>query len=71
MLMGLHGTSIIKIFFILAANFGIAKFGQGQKWVPLATWVFNGLVLFANEWNSGYKFATLHPSFEVLVSTTY
>jgi hypothetical protein len=70
MLLGLHGTSIIKIFAILAANFAIAKFGRGQKWAPLATWVFNGAVLFANEWNSGYRFAALHPSLEVLVRIT-
>ena len=67
MLMGLHGTSIIKIFIILAINFVIAKSGRGEKWAVLATWVFNGGVLFANQWNSGYTFAALHPSFEVLV----
>jgi D-alanyl-lipoteichoic acid acyltransferase DltB (MBOAT superfamily) len=67
MLMGLHGTSIIKIFTILLANFAIAKIGRGGRWAPLATWVFNGAVLFANEWYSGYTFAVLHPSFKVLV----
>jgi hypothetical protein len=70
MLSGLHGTSIIKIFTILAANFAIAKFGCGQKWAPFVTWIFNGAILFANEWNSGYTFATLHPSLEMLVRTT-
>jgi hypothetical protein len=65
--LGLHGTSIIKIFVILGVNYMIAKYGRGQKWAPLATWVFNGAVLFANEWNSGYTFAALHPSFKALV----
>jgi hypothetical protein len=70
MLFGLHGTSIIKIFVILSVNFGIAMIGQGQKWMPLATWAFNGAVLFANEWASGYRFGALHPSFKVLVRIT-
>ena len=67
MLIGLHGTSIIKIFAILSVNFGIAKFGGGQIWVPFITWGFNGAVLYFNEIHSGYRFASIHPSFLVLV----
>ena len=67
MLIGLHGTSILKIFAILGANFVITKYGRGRKWIPFVTWGFNGAILFLNEINSGYRFASLHPSFEVLV----
>lgn len=67
MLLGLHGTSIIKIFAILGINYAIAKYGRGEKWNPLVTWVFNGAVLFANERNSGYRFASIHPALELLV----
>jgi hypothetical protein len=69
MLLGLHGTSIVKIFIILTANFAIAKLGRGRKWALFVTWIFNGGILFANEWNSGYTFAALHPSLQMLVRT--
>ncbi|KDQ59021.1 hypothetical protein JAAARDRAFT_33744 [Jaapia argillacea MUCL 33604] len=70
MLLALHGTSIIKVLIILSINYAIAKsFGQSHpKLAPLLTWVVNMGVLFANEWNSGYKFASLHTSLEVLDS---
>lgn len=71
MLIGLHGTSIIKIFVILGINYAIAKDGRERKWTPLVTWAFNGAVLFMNEWNSGYRFASIHPSFGTLVCVQY
>lgn len=67
MLLGLHGLSIFKIILILGMNYRIAKLGRGQRWAPLASWVFNGLVLFANERYDGYPFALLHPSLAPLV----
>jgi hypothetical protein len=34
---------------------------------PLLTWIFNVLILFANETYGGYRYASFHPSLEVLV----
>ena len=66
-LLGLHGTSIIKVFIILSINYSIAKYLGPSKLSPILTWVFNGVILFANETYSGYKFAPIHPSLELLV----
>ena len=68
MLSVLHGTSILKIAVIMTLNYTIAKTCGGSKVGPVVTWVFNGFVLFANEWNDGYEFARLHPTLETLVS---
>ncbi|GBE88390.1 Glycerol uptake protein [Sparassis crispa] len=68
MLLGLHGTSIVKIFAIVTANYGIAKTCRASKFGPLLTWIFNAAVLFANERNEGYRFASMHPSLEMLDS---
>jgi hypothetical protein len=68
MLVGLHGTSILKIFAILILNYLIAKSCKGSKLGPLLTWVFNVAVLFANEKNSGYRFGMFHPALQSLVS---
>ena len=67
-LLGLHGTSTLKIFVILTANYCIGKSFAGSRAGPLLTWVFNSLILFANEWSDGYLFANLHPSLAPLVS---
>ncbi|EPQ53946.1 MBOAT-domain-containing protein [Gloeophyllum trabeum ATCC 11539] len=66
MLMGLHGSSAIKVLLIITLNYWIAKSFRGSKLTPLLTWVFNTIILFANERNEGYKFAVLHPSLEFL-----
>lgn len=66
-LVGLHGTSIFKIISILSANYWIAKASRGSRTGPLLTWIFNGLILFANETYGGYQYASFHPSLEVLV----
>ncbi|KAG0705833.1 MBOAT, membrane-bound O-acyltransferase family-domain-containing protein [Suillus ampliporus] len=65
-LTGLHGTSIFKIIIILTVNYWIAKTSRGSRMGPLLTWIFNGLILFANEIYGGYRYASLHPSLEVL-----
>ncbi|KAG1737067.1 MBOAT, membrane-bound O-acyltransferase family-domain-containing protein [Suillus paluster] len=65
-LAGLHGTSIFKIISILTANYWIAKTFRGSRMGPPLTWIFNGSMLFANEIYGGYRYATLHPSLEVL-----
>ncbi|KAI0696453.1 MBOAT, membrane-bound O-acyltransferase family-domain-containing protein [Cytidiella melzeri] len=61
MLVALHGSSAIKLAAILSLNYAIAKACRGSKSGPLLTWVFNGAVLFANEWYGGYRFGNIHP----------
>jgi hypothetical protein len=63
----LHGASILKVIFILAVNYLLAKATGGTRLAIPATWLFNGGVLLANEWYEGYAFATLHPGFAFLV----
>ncbi|KAG6372194.1 hypothetical protein JVT61DRAFT_7987 [Boletus reticuloceps] len=60
-LIGLHGTSTLKIFIILTANYYIGKSFAGSRAGLIITWIFNFLILFANEWNEGYLFSSLHP----------
>ncbi|KAI0373624.1 MBOAT-domain-containing protein [Pilatotrama ljubarskyi] len=66
MLFGLHGTSALKVLLVLSVNYAIAKFTAGSKANPVLTWVFNGLVLFAIERNSGFKFSAIHSSLSSL-----
>jgi D-alanyl-lipoteichoic acid acyltransferase DltB (MBOAT superfamily) len=65
-LTGLHGTSVFKIMSILTANYWVAKTSRGSRMGPLLTWIFNVLILFANETYGGYRYASFHPSLEVL-----
>ncbi|KAG6333034.1 hypothetical protein ID866_6058 [Astraeus odoratus] len=65
-LVGLHGTSTIKIFVILTANYCIGKYMRGSRLGPLFTWIFNIAILLANERNEGYSFSSLHPSLVAL-----
>lgn len=67
-LIGLHGTSTLKIFIILTANYYIGKSFSRSRIGPIITWIFNFLVLFANERNEGYLFSSLHPDLAPLVS---
>ncbi|KAI6039919.1 MBOAT, membrane-bound O-acyltransferase family-domain-containing protein [Pisolithus marmoratus] len=65
-LIGLHGTSTIKILTILTVNYYIGKGLRGSRIGPLITWIFNASILFANERNEGYRFSSLHPSLAAL-----
>ncbi|KAI6108908.1 MBOAT, membrane-bound O-acyltransferase family-domain-containing protein [Pisolithus croceorrhizus] len=65
-LVGLHGTSTIKILTILTINYYIGKGLQGSRIGPLLTWIFNAFILFVNERNEGYHFSSLHPSLAAL-----
>jgi hypothetical protein len=67
MVAGLHGTSILKILFILTVNYGIAKFTRASAVGPVLTWAFNIAMLFANEIQDGYRFEALHNGLDVLV----
>ncbi|EED23519.1 glycerol:H symporter (Gup1), putative [Talaromyces stipitatus ATCC 10500] len=57
-LMGLHGISIVKILLILFVNYKIVK-GLPRAYIPAATWIFNLIVLFANELCDGYPLASI------------
>jgi hypothetical protein len=57
-LLALHGVSAFKILAILYVNYQIATIAP-RKSIPIATWVFNIGMLFANEMSSGYKLTTL------------
>ena len=67
MLFALHGSSALKVFIILSGNYAIAKATGPSKAGPVLTWVFNALVLFGNEKNSGWHFASIHPALASLV----
>ncbi|KAI9890611.1 MAG: glycerol transporter [Vezdaea aestivalis] len=58
LLTGLHGISVFKILIILYLNFLLATRLPKNK-IPLATWIFNIGILFANELASGYQFSIL------------
>jgi hypothetical protein len=66
-LIGLHGASIIKILVILTINYIVAKSCRGSRWGPTLTWVFNVLVLFANERYNGYRYGEILPALTFLV----
>jgi protein-cysteine N-palmitoyltransferase HHAT len=67
MLLGLHGSSILKIFAILVINFALSKSCGKSIYGPVLTWIFNLAVLVANELNEGYRFGSLHSSLQALV----
>jgi len=67
LLIGLHGTSILKILAIISVNYCIGKSTGQSKLSPILSWVFNVAVLFANEWYSGYRFSAIHPSLDMLL----
>lgn len=58
----LHGVSALKIVGILYTNFCIATKLPKER-VPVATWVFNIAILFANELCHGYTFKSMAETF--------
>jgi hypothetical protein len=58
LLTALHGFSVFKILAILYANYCIAT-RCPKPYVPAATWVFAVGTLFANEFTTGYSYATI------------
>ncbi|KAI5920699.1 MBOAT family protein [Camillea tinctor] len=57
-LIALHGFSAFKILILLYLNYQVAT-TLPRKSVPVATWVFNVGILFANELSKGYKFEAI------------
>ncbi|KAF8963140.1 MBOAT, membrane-bound O-acyltransferase family-domain-containing protein [Flammula alnicola] len=68
MIIALHGSSSLKILFIMSINYLIAKKCRGSRLAPLLTWLFNGLVLFANELYHGYRFGDILPGLAAMDS---
>jgi hypothetical protein len=71
MLIALHGTSVLKIFPILTANYLISKSFRGSKLGPLFSWIFNGVVLVMNDRYGGYRFGRIIPSLAYLVCLSF
>ncbi|KAJ5976968.1 Membrane bound O-acyl transferase MBOAT [Penicillium viridicatum] len=57
-LIALYGISAAKVLLIFYTNFNIA-IRLPRSYVPVATWVFNVGILFANELCRGYPFAVV------------
>ncbi|KAK8072494.1 glycerol: H+ symporter [Apiospora saccharicola] len=54
----LHGISAFKVFTILYINYQLAT-TLPRRHIPLAAWVFNIGILFANEMTKGFKFGVV------------
>ncbi|KAH0843761.1 Glycerol uptake protein 1 [Fonsecaea pedrosoi] len=57
-ILALNGSSIFKILLILFINFKIAT-ALPRDAIPVATWVFNIAILFANELAQGYRYSVM------------
>ena len=57
-LLALHGFSAAKVLFILYINYTLAK-RLRREYVPVATWIFNIGILFANELGKGYPYSDI------------
>lgn len=55
-LTALHGTSVLKILAILWGNFILSRRLAGGQWGVAGTWMFNIVVLVANEWTGGWRY---------------
>ncbi|SPO02285.1 related to glycerol transporter [Cephalotrichum gorgonifer] len=54
----LHGFSSLKVLLILYANYRLTT-ALPRRYVPVATWVFNVGILFANELCAGYHYKSI------------
>ena len=57
-LLALHGFSALKVLLILYINYTLAT-RLRKDYVPVATWVFNIGILFANELGKGYPYSDM------------
>lgn len=71
MLLVLHGASAVKVLLILLINYGIAKLSASSRLGPVLSWVFNAVVLFGIERNSGYAYGSIWPPLQFLVRCSY
>ncbi|KAI8093031.1 MBOAT, membrane-bound O-acyltransferase family-domain-containing protein [Halteromyces radiatus] len=63
---GLHGTSAIKILIIISTSYLIGRFTGGSKLNPILSWAFNLGILFLNEAHNGYTFTSIHSQLDWL-----
>ena len=57
-LLALHGFSALKVLLILYINYTLAK-RLRKEYLPVATWIFNIGILFANELGKGYPYSDI------------
>ena len=57
-LLALHGFSALKVLLILYINYTLAT-RLRKEYVPVATWIFNIGILFANELGHGYPYSDI------------
>ncbi len=57
-LLALHGFSALKVLSILYINYTLAT-RLRKEYVPVATWIFNIGILFANELGKGYPYGDI------------
>ncbi|KIX93410.1 uncharacterized protein Z520_10829 [Fonsecaea multimorphosa CBS 102226] len=57
-IVALNGFSVFKILVILFINFKIAT-ALPRNTIPVATWIFNIAILFANELAQGYRYSVM------------
>lgn len=57
-LLALHGFSALKVLLILYINYTLAT-QLKKEYVPVATWIFNIGILFANELGKGYSYSDI------------
>ena len=64
----LHGVSgLSKILGLLAGNYVVIKIIPPSAITIIIIWLISIVILFANDWNRGYRFAQLSPSLAFLV----
>ncbi|KAH8736643.1 MBOAT, membrane-bound O-acyltransferase family-domain-containing protein [Ilyonectria robusta] len=68
-LTALHGSSALKVLFILYINYQLAT-KLPRRYIPAATWTFNICTLFANELSNGYQFRNIANYVSPPVTTT-
>lgn len=69
-LLVLHGSSAFKVFLIVYTNFTLAT-ALPRKYIPVATWLFNILILFSNELCNGYPYARIARNLSSDTSTLF
>ncbi|KIK69770.1 hypothetical protein GYMLUDRAFT_34163 [Collybiopsis luxurians FD-317 M1] len=70
-LLGLHGSSTLKVIAVISMNYCVAKISKSWKFAPVVTWVFNVGILFLNDRYNGYRFGDISSSLEFLDEEKY
>ncbi|KAJ3969030.1 MBOAT, membrane-bound O-acyltransferase family-domain-containing protein [Lentinula raphanica] len=70
-LLGLHGSSVVKLIAVISINYVITKACASSKLGPALVWAFNIGILFMNDRYNGYRFGSILPSLEFLDDERY